>query len=273
MNYFEELGRINDDILSFKGSVEYLLSNVDELTQETKNYLQQSYEYNGFDLSENSSTAISLKIRRDALGLQDKVNRLKIQREEIISKIINCTSISISDIIRLLNEFGLYYKTERFGTKTLIVPQSLYIIKTGSQSVMDEEDFLRILRKVRAFKERNGQLIPTEVVQSVPLYINSTIYGKVLNNHITEVASGIEVSDLEGIKLYVRTESGVSFNKKLLNIFPYDVLAFIDYFVMKRFDNPTFDIIEAYKEYTNGKSFVGGLSYDDPIMIDTHRYR
>lgn len=273
MNYFNELEKANEEILRLKNYASIILADEESITLKSEEYLRESSMYGDFYLPDRLSTPVRQQIKKDILELEKQINKLKAYRNEIIDKIIKLTSISVSDLLSILENFKMYFKVERIGARSLIIPQDVCIIKNGSQNVIEESKLISKLAAFNTIKADDGKIVPKDVEQSVPLYIRSTSNGISINNHILELASGIEVNELEGLKLYQRSKDGVEFNRDLLNILPYDVLAFIDYFVAKRFETPVITIMAAYNEYKQEQTSVKGLSYDDPAMKDSYRHR
>lgn len=273
MNYFEEIEKINVEILDLRRQASYIIRDEKIMALISENYFKENCDHYGVPISNEIGYSIRMAIKDDVLEIKNKIVDLKKKRDAICTKIVDASKLSTFDCIAILEKFGMFYKIERLGVKTLIVPQDLNITKFGTKSIMPESELLKKLEKQQSVKEKDGKIIQSDVEHWVPLYINSTVYGTHLNNHIPELTAGIEISDIEGIQVYKTTADGVEFNSKLLNIFPYDVLAFLDSFIMQKIENPELNVLAAFDAYAKDCNSALGLSYDDPTMKDTYRHR
>lgn len=265
MNYFYELDRINEEIQTIKNHCEYLLDNMGDIEQQNNLQLKELNQQLNPGKADYNSIHTKDVLRREILQLQQDILALKDKREDVIRTILNASKISVQEVICLMDKFKSYHRTEMIGKKTLIVPQDFYLLRSGANSVMGEEQL-----KEMASEYQNVGLPLKKSSYTAPLY-KQTSNGILENNYLLTIVAGLEINDLEGIQIYKREGNEVVFNGKILNLFPYDVVAFLDYLVISRFENAKLTMEEAWKQYSKTKVLT--FSKEDPALEDIYRTR
>lgn len=327
MKYLDTLKRINEEIATLNEHKAYLLDSEDEFIAKSQEYVFNRNKFGKYMVYDIALENVELKMKKDLVDIESRLVELKRVRDQLIEFILKATRISTVDVIELAAKFGIYLKTEDVGTKKLLVPYDLCIIRSGINSVASEEELIELMREVNNITISNGQIVMKRPLNVVPLYVRSkhespvnndeeaktvndtasdiakkpktfTEFLKYLfgnspaeteqvvvkpaakksnvkisvNSNIAELASGAEITINGGLQIYKRDGDNIVFNSEVLNLFPYDVLAFFDYYLDKLFENPNINIMDVCKSYLKEVP-VGGLSYDDPAMNDTYRRR
>lgn len=263
MDLFNELEKVNEEISSTISQSDYLLSNMPDIAQLSENYLKEANETYTPGGTGINSTSITQIIRGDAIDLQRKLLSLRRKREEIIKTILNSSIFTVAEVIDLMDAFGAYYKEEDIGITTLLVPQDFALIRNGNHSIISEEEMDGI-----AF-DYTSSVAAKKSAYSMSMYKKSD-NGIILNDELLTAVAGVEVSDIGAIQLYVRNGNSVEFNGEMLNIFPYDVLAFLEVFISERWSNPNLKVKETVKEYLKASESLK-FSSDDPALEDLYR--
>lgn len=267
MNYFDELERINAQIEMIRNHSEYLLNNMDEIEEQNNAQLEdvnRSLEPGKADVNSICTREV---LRKEMTELQQAILNLNSKREEIIRTILNASKLSVQDVIILMDKFKSYHRTERIENKTYIVPQDFYLLRTGANSIVSKE---QLVEEVTPYFDVLSKT--KRSAYCVPMYIK-TANGTQENDQILTVVAGLEVNDFEGVQIYKRENNEIIFNGNILNLFPYDVIAFLDYLVTSRFANPKLTMEEAWQQYKLGNTKVLTFSKEDPALEDIYRNR
>lgn len=265
MSYFDELDRINEEIRMIKNHSEYLLINMEEI--EEKNNLQlEEEEHRKLEPGDLQISSINTKkvLGREIDELKQDILRLKDRREEMIRTILNAAKLSIQETLCLMDKFGSYYRIEVIGNKTFIVPQAFYLVRHGLNSIAEEEELNEL-----ACQYNHVDCQAKKSATTAPMY-KKTSKGIQINDQILTSVAGLEVNDFEGVQIYKREGNEIIFNGKILNLFPYDVVAFLDYLVISRFEHPRLSMDEAWKQYRVNNQVLA-FSQDDPSLEDIYR--
>lgn len=285
MNYFIKLDKLNWELLELRKELNYLIANVDELSNATDTYFKKLGDYPIYNAK--------LAILKEAQDIENKIINLNNAREEVIRKILRASFISAADMIYLFDEFKSYHKLIKVGIKNLIVPQDFNLISTGEHSIMSEEEYNQNLEDYLVPMGNGITAKPKKSAYDMPMYVRKSINtGEgikeeiLVNDQILTCVAGLEVNDLEGIQIYIRDNNGIRFNPNVLNLLPYDIIAFLDFYITKRLEILEFNIYESNKEKKSTNSSFGireamklykenneiiGLSYDDPALEDLYR--
>ena len=285
MKYFMELERINNEILELRNMLYYLITNVDELSEKTDAFFKKQGNYPIY--------SAKLTILKEAQEIENKIINLNNTREDVIRRILKASFISTADMIYLFDEFKSYHKLLKIGIKNVIVPQDFNLISIGEHSVMSEEEYNQYLVDYLVPMGDGITAKPKKSAYDMPMYVRKSKKTSdgikdeiVINDQILTCVAGLEVNDLEGIQIYVRDNNGIKFNPKVLNLLPYDVISFLDFYITKRLEilefnvyetdkqkklmNSAFGIHEAMDLYKENNEIIG-LSYDDPALEDIYR--
>jgi len=264
MNYFNRLDQINSEIEMINEHIQHLVKGKEDIIALNEIYAQQSEAMTDAQKESLNSFATEFVIREELHGLERKKLKLITERDDIIKKVIFASRFSVNEVIDILDRFECYYKAERIGVRTFLVPQDLCLMRAGYNSVIEEEALNKLLA------EYNYGENVKKSAYSMQLYVK-TPNGVKENKQTLTVVAGLEVNDMEGIQVYQRTGNTISLNKRVVNLFPYDVLAFIDYLIVGRLDKPRLTLEEAWKEYNGIDNKVLSFSKDDPALEDIYR--
>lgn len=277
VNYFERLKQINEEIEILKEHRDFLVSEEENIVADSQEYVIRRNKFGKYMVRDIMAENVEIKVKADIVEIESEIVKLKGFRDKILDTIIKATNISVYDAFRLAEKFGMYLRLENVGEKTYLVPQDLCVAKSGINSIIEESELLEELREINTIEENNGQIIMKEPLKLIPYYERSkrTINGEVktkisVNQSIPELASGVEVTYNGGLQIYKRSGDSIVFNENVLNLFPYDVLAFFDYYISRIFENPMLNVMEVYEEYRKQDAVIG-LSYDDPAVEDIYR--
>jgi len=277
VNYFEKLKQINEEIEILKEHRDFLVSEEEKIVADSQEYVMRRNKFGKYMVRDIMAENVEIKVKADIVEIESEIVKLKGFRDKILDIIIKATNISVYDAFRLADKFGMFLRIENIGQKTYLVPQDLCVTKSGINSIIEESELLEELREMNTIQENNGQIIMKEPLKLIPYYERTrrTVDGEVktkvsINQSIPELASGVEVTCNGGLQIYKREGDSIVFNEGVLNLFPYDLLAFFDYYINRIFDNPMLNVMEVYNEYQKQDNVIG-LSYDDPALEDIYR--
>lgn len=293
MNYFAELDRINIALSELKAHQDYLLNSLDEIASLNKKLLSDADGMFDSEYDKLNESATKLVLREEAMDLNHKTFILNDKREEIIKKILGASKFSVKEIIDLMDDFGSYHKVEERGLTKLIVPQDLDFDRFGRKMLTQEEsdrlvsEYMNtrtnaynvsayVTKKHSDKSSKKINLLVSDMIPAKKSAYNVSAYVKTQegikpNKEILTFVAGLEVTDIEGVQIYKREGNDIVLNGKVVNLFPYDVLAFLDYAVMKRIDNPNLSLKVLLKEYKQNNKVLA-FSKDDPALEDIYRH-
>ena len=81
----------------------------------------------------------------------------------------------------------------------------------------------------------------------------------VLNKDISIVTSCLLVDDLRGIPIYTRVNDNIALNNEIVNIFPYEVISFLECLIRDRLNNPSISFEESFEMFLSKSKKSGKL--------------
>ncbi len=243
---YHEIEQINRRIEDLESEYNYYLQNIGTISALNEAYLREFIEaYYPGDIvvhstpRENVIRLVLDKIRKEKI-------KLRQEREKMISKAIDMSWLNIADTIRILDKFGIYYRTIRYGARTLLVPQDFVLLNNTIDGA-----------KLNAMVASHLNVGNPKVKDVTVMSMYRKDANKVsLNREIPILTSALIVDDLRGILVYRREKDNIVLNEEIVNIFPYDVIAFIEYYIASKMKDSKVTIDSAYQEYTQNLSLV-----------------
>lgn len=279
MDYFAELDRLEQTIYDIKSELQCLCGYANELALKDEFTLTMLNAKNGTvtfekrleeeygieEAGKHDFLLATQMLRREIHALNSRLKRAMDFSEEIIQAILKASSLTAAEAIALLEHFNAYYKLEKIGMKTYIVPLDFSFIKTGPKSVAKESEIDEIAETYTNIDDK----IAKKSAYTAPVYKKTKrpFEDEIeLNDKLLISVAGLEVSQSCGIQIYRRSGNNVELNGDILNLFPYDMIALLDFHIKRRLDNPETTLKSSIKKFET----EGGLSLskDDPTLED-----
>lgn len=236
---YNEIEQINEEISRLENEYYYYINNIEEIKALNEAYLKEFNDAYYPGSVTIKSTPRENVIRKVLDTIQTKKLKLYQQREELIAKTLDNSWLNVADVIKILDNFGIYYRPIKYGCLTLLAPIDLVLLN----GVVDGSKIDEMV------KQKNDVSARPKNITVIHMYRKDN--GKVsLNDKILELTPSLLVNDLKGIPFYRREKNNVVLNEEVVNIFPYDVLAFIEYYITLKEQNPRITIDNAFKEYS-----------------------
>lgn len=279
MDYFAELDRLEQTIQDIKNELQCLCSYANELALKDEQTLAMLNAKNGivtfekrleeeYGIEEPGKRDFLLAtqmLRREIHTLNSRLKRALDFSFEIIQTILKASSLTAAEAIALLEHFNAYYKLEKIGMKTYIVPLDFSFIKTGSKSVAYESEIDEI---AGSYTNIDGNTAKKSAY-TAPIYKKTKrpFEDEIeLNDKILIPVAGLEVGQSSGIQIYRRSGNNVELNGEILNLFPYDMIALLDFHIKRKLDCPEVTLESSIKKFEAENELT--LSKDDPTLED-----
>ncbi len=245
----------NLTLQTLEATLEHLGNNLKAQNEELMSYLNYKPYYQGLyteeekrlmrdDLAKYVETfAIkNEQLRKDIAEVAEDIARLTIVRDSIIERVLKYATFSNSEMIYLLEQFGINYRTMMIDNKTLLVPETFVLRKDkiGEGPKIDlmaldtltegkEYTVLTMYRKdndaLLGFNTLLTKLVNAKAVrkESKPNNKTSIIKKMFRNNKQEENRVQVELPEL--IEFYKRDKKGkVVFNEEALNYVSKELL-------------------------------------------------
>ena len=243
---YNEIEAINQKINDLQSEYDYYLKNMKEISEENEAYLREFIDAYYPGMITVRSTPRENVVRFALKALYNERIKLRIDREKMIRTAISNAWLNVADAINILDKFGIYYRTIRYGTRTLLVPQDFVLLN----NVIDGT-------KLKAMVSARLNMDSSQDKDATVMSMYRKDAGNVsLNREIPILTSALLIDDLKGIPVYKRENDNIAINGEIVNIFPYEVISFIEYYIEARSKDSKVTIDSAYKDYSEGLSLV-----------------
>ncbi len=243
---YNEIEIINQKIADLQSEYNYYLENMKDISEQNEAYLKKfvnSYYPVGVD---THSTPRENVIRFALKALYDERIKLRAEREKKISIAIDNAWLNVDEVIKILDKFGIYYRTIRYGVRTLLVPQDFVLL---NNTIDGAKLNAMVAARLNVGNKKEKDITVMSMYRNDGGHIS-------LNRELGVLTSALMVDDLRGIPVYKRENDNIAINEEIVNIFPYEVIAFIEYYIALKNKNRNVTIDEAYQDYSQSLNLV-----------------
>ncbi len=241
---YMEIEEINQKIADLQNEYNYYLQNMKQISEENEAYLRKFMEaYYPGNITVLSTPRENV-VRFVLKALYNERVKLRIEREKMIRNAIDCAWLNVADTIKILDKFGIYYRTIRYGVRTLLVPQDFVLLNNTIDGT-----------KLKTMVNERLNFGTDKDITVMSMYRKDG-NNVSLNKEIGVLTSALLVDDLKGIPVYKREKDNIAINEDIVNIFPYEVIAFIEYYISAKNKDNNITIDKAYHDYTESLNLV-----------------